>query len=126
MKTIEFYSEYLAVMDLTAEFYMQTMNTVFQQKLITQGRLKLRGKYAKLNDIKRTAFLAIECSKDDITGVGQTKSALELCKNLPDSMKHYLLAEDVGHYGLFNGSKFRKVVLPEIQAFTGNTKSLLH
>ncbi|HRE31408.1 MAG TPA: polyhydroxyalkanoate depolymerase, partial [Candidatus Berkiella sp.] len=108
LKTIKFYSEYLAVMDLTAEFYLQTMNTVFQEKLLQQGRIKLRGKYAHLKDIKHIALLAIEGGKDDITGVGQTKSALTLCKNVPDSMKHYYLAEDVGHYGLFNGSKFRK------------------
>jgi len=126
LKTIKFYSEYLATMDLTAEFYMQTMNTVFQEKLLQQGRIKLRGKYAQLKDIKRTALLAIEGGKDDITGVGQTKSALTLCKSLPDAMKHYFLAEDVGHYGLFNGSKFRKAILPEIRKFTSGTKPLMH
>lgn len=126
LKTIKFYSEYLATMDLTAEFYMQTMNTVFQEKLLQQGRIKLRGKYAQLKDIKRTALLAIEGGKDDITGVGQTKSALTLCKSLPDSMKHYYLAEDVGHYGLFNGSKFRKVIMPEIRKFTASATPKKH
>lgn len=126
LKTIKFYSEYFATMDLTAEFYMQTMNTVFQERLLLQGRIKLRGKYAELKDIKRTALLAIEGGKDDITGVGQTKSALTLCKNVPDSMKHYYLAQEVGHYGLFNGSNFRKVILPEIMQFTASTKSTAH
>lgn len=126
LKTIKFYSEYLATMDLTAEFYMQTMNTVFQEKLFLQGRIKLRGKYARLSDIKNTAILAVEGGKDDITGVGQTKSALTLCKNVPDHMKHYYLADDVGHYGLFNGSKFRKVILPEILKFTSSVKPSVH
>lgn len=126
LKTIKFYSEYFAVMDLTAEFYMQTMNNVFQEKLLGQGRIKLRGKYAHLKDIKHCAILAIEGGKDDITGVGQTKSALTLCKNVPDNMKHYFLAEEVGHYGLFNGSKFRKVILPEIMKFTSSIKKSVH
>ncbi|MFI4938702.1 MAG: polyhydroxyalkanoate depolymerase [Candidatus Berkiellales bacterium] len=118
LKIVNFYAEYFATMDLTAEFYMQTINTVFQQKLLTKGRFKTRGRYANLQDIKQTAILAIEGEKDDITGVGQTKSVLSLCKDLPDSMKKYFLAENVGHYGLFNGSKFRKVIVPEILKFT--------
>lgn len=125
-KTIKFYTEYFSVMDLTAEFYMQTMNTVFQEKLLVQGRLKYRGKYAQLLDIDKTALLAIEGGKDDITGIGQTKSVLELCKNLPDTMKKYVLAEEVGHYGLFNGSKFRKVILPEIRSFIKEHKPQAH
>jgi len=117
-KTIDFYLEYFATMDLTAEFYMQTINTVFQERLLTTGRFKSSGHHIRLQDIKNTAILAIEGELDDITGVGQTKSALKFCKNLPDSMKKYFLAEGVGHYGLFNGSKFRKFILPVIQQFT--------
>lgn len=118
LKIVKFYLEYFATMDLTAEFYMQTIHTVFQEKLLVKGRLKSRGHYAQLHDIKKTAILAIEGGKDDITGVGQTKSVLTLCKNLPDDMKKYVLAEEVGHYGLFNGSKFRNIILPEIREFT--------
>ncbi len=117
-KTIRFYSEYFATMDITAEFYLQTINTVFQQKLLTKGRYRSRGRDVRLQDIKNTAILAIEGGKDDITGVGQTKSVLNFCNNLPDDMKKYVLAEDVGHFGLFNGTKFRKIILPEIRAFT--------
>lgn len=117
LKTVNFYKEYFSVMDLTAEFYMQTINTVFHEKLLIKGRLKSRGRYAQLHDIRKTAILAIEGSEDDITGVGQTKSVLNLCQNLPDTMKRYLLAEGVGHYGLFNGSKFRKIIVPEIKQF---------
>lgn len=118
LKTIKFYTEYFSTMDLTAEFYMQTIDVVFQRKLLTKGRLKTRDRYVSLKDIEKTAILAIEGEKDDITGIGQTKSVLALCKNLKDSMKKYILAEDVGHYGLFNGSKFRNIILPEILKFT--------
>ncbi|MCW8398022.1 polyhydroxyalkanoate depolymerase [Legionella sp. PATHC038] len=117
-KIIKFYLEYFSTMDLTAEFYMQTINTVFQEKLLTTGRYKSRGHNVRLQDIKNTSILAIEGERDDITGVGQTKSVLSLCKNLPDSMKKYFLAEGVGHYGLFNGKKFRNIIIPEIKAFT--------
>ncbi|VVC75527.1 hypothetical protein AQUSIP_08170 [Aquicella siphonis] len=117
-KTVKFYLEYFSTMDLTAEFYMQTINTVFQERLLSTGRYKSRGHNVRLQDIRNTAILAIEGGRDDITGMGQTKSVLELCKSLPDSMKKYFLAETVGHYGLFSGSKFRKMIIPEIQAFT--------
>jgi poly(3-hydroxybutyrate) depolymerase len=125
-KTIEFYSEYLATMDLTAEFYMQTMDTVFQNKLLVDGRLKWKGRYAQLKDITKTAILAIEGENDDITGIGQTKSVLTLCENLPNTMKKYLLAENVGHYGLFNGSKFRSIISPQIVAFTNEFGTANH
>src|SRR5579885_469606 len=118
LKTVNFYLEYFSTMDLTAEFYMQTINTVFQEQLLTKGRFKSRGHNVRLQDIRNTAILAIEGERDDITGVGQTRSVLGFCNNLPDSMKKYFLAEGVGHYGLFNGSKFRKIIIPEIQSFT--------
>ena len=123
-KTVRFYSEYFATMDITAEFYLQTINSVFQQKLLTKGRYKSRGRDVRLQDIKNTAILAIEGGQDDITGVGQTKSILGFCDNLSDSMKKYVLADDVGHFGLFNGTKFRKIILPEIRAFTDEHNSL--
>lgn len=119
-KIIKFYLEYFSTMDLTAEFYMQTINTVFQEKLLTTGRYKSRGHNVRLQDIKDTAILAIEGERDDITGVGQTKSVISLCKNLPESKKKYFLAKDVGHYGLFNGKKFRTIILPELYSFTEN------
>lgn len=117
LKTVNFYLEYFSTMDITAEFYMQTINTVFQEKLLTTGRYKIHDTDVRVQDIAKTAILAIEGSRDDITGVGQTKSVLTLCKSLPESMKEYFLA-DTGHYGLFNGSKFRKTIVPEIHAFT--------
>jgi poly(3-hydroxybutyrate) depolymerase len=123
LKTIQFYLEYFATMDLTAEFYMQTMNTVFQQQLLVKGRYKSKGKEIRLQDIKNTSILVIEGERDDITGLGQTKSVVTLCKNLPDDMKKYFLAPGVGHYGLFNGSKFRNTIIPEINNFIKSQSS---
>jgi poly(3-hydroxybutyrate) depolymerase len=117
LKTIQFYLEYFSTMDLTAEFYMQTINTVFQKQLLVKGRYKSKGKDIRLHDIKNTSILIIEGERDDITGIGQTKSVINLCKNLPDKMKKYILAAGVGHYGLFNGNKFRSKIIPEINDF---------
>ncbi|KTC94534.1 polyhydroxyalkanoate depolymerase [Legionella erythra] len=117
-KIIEFYMEYFATMDLTAEFYMQTIHTVFQESLLVKGRYKSKGQTIRLQDIKKTAILVIEGEHDDITGLGQTRAVIDLCKNLPDSMKEYFLAMGVGHYGLFNGRKFSHIILPEIKKFT--------
>jgi poly(3-hydroxybutyrate) depolymerase len=118
LKTIQFYLEYFSTMDLTAEFYMQTINTVFQAQLLVKGRYKSKGKDIRLHDIKKTAILVIEGESDDITGLGQTRSVITLCKNLSDDMKQFHLAPGVGHYGLFNGSKFRSKIIPEINTFT--------
>lgn len=121
-KTIRFYLEYFATMDLTAEFYMQTINTVFQQNLLVKGHYKSKGREIRLQDIKNTSILIIEGEKDDITGIGQTKSVMTLCINLPDSKKMYHLAKGVGHYGLFNGSRFRQDIIPIMNAFVENQK----
>lgn len=118
LKTIQFYLEYFSTMDLTAEFYMQTINTVFQEQLLVHGHYLSRGREVRLQDIKGTSILVIEGEKDDITGLGQTKSVLSLCTNLPDTMKQYKLVSGVGHYGLFSGSKFRNLIVPEINQFT--------
>ena len=117
-KITRFYREYLSVMDITAEFYTQTISIVFQEKLLPKGKLTWRGLHVCPQDITNTAVLAIEGARDDITGVGQTKAVLDLCANLPASKKAYHLQEDVGHYGLFNGEKFRNRILPLIREFT--------
>ncbi|PWY56705.1 polyhydroxyalkanoate depolymerase [Legionella qingyii] len=124
-KTIRFYLEYFSTMDLTAEFYMQTINTVFQEQLLAKGHYKSRGKNIRLQDIKNTSILIIEGEHDDITGLGQTKSVINLCKNLSESKKKYYLAKEVGHYGLFNGSKFRKKIIPEINSFIQKQSGLV-
>jgi poly(3-hydroxybutyrate) depolymerase len=113
----EFYDEYLAVMDLAAEYYMQTVETVFVRHALPKGEMTHRGKLVDLKAIRNSGLLAVEGEKDDISGVGQTYAAIELCANIPESRKHYHLAKGVGHYGVFNGSRFRKEIAPRIREF---------
>ncbi len=113
----EFYDEYLAVMDLTAEFYLQTVDTVFVEHLLPKGEMLHRGEPVDLTAIRRCAIMAVEGEKDDISGVGQTLAALELTPNLSSDKKLYHLQKGVGHYGVFNGSRFRKEIAPRIAAF---------
>ncbi|MGP0091861.1 MAG: polyhydroxyalkanoate depolymerase [Xanthobacteraceae bacterium] len=113
----EFYDEYLAVMDLTAEFYLQTVDTVFVKHGLPKGEMLHRGQRVDPAQIRRTALMTVEGEKDDISGVGQTEAAHRLCVNIPAERKaHYLIA-GVGHYGVFNGSRFRSDTAPRISAF---------
>ncbi len=113
----EFYDEYLAVMDLTAEFYLQTVETVFVSHRLPKGTMRHGREPVDLAAIRRCAILAVEGEKDDISGIGQTLAALDLTPNLPDARKAYHLQEGVGHYGVFNGSRYRSVIAPRIAAF---------
>jgi poly(3-hydroxybutyrate) depolymerase len=113
----EFYDEYLAVMDLTAEFYLQTVQTVFVDHALPQGQMMHGEARIDLGAIRRCAILAVEGENDDISGVGQTKAALDLTPNLPPERKAYHLQERVGHYGVFNGSRFRSTIAPRIAGF---------
>src|SRR5262245_39101476 len=115
--TREFYDEYLSVCDMTAEFYLQTVDVVFQRHLLPKGELKHRGKPVDPKAIKDTPLLAIEGERDDISGIGQTKAALDLATGLAASKKQYLLAKDVGHYGIFNGRKWREKIAPVVEKF---------
>lgn len=115
--TKDFYEEYRSVCDMTAEFYLQTVEEVFQKHSIPNGTFEHRGKIVDLGKIDRTAILAVEGERDDISGIGQTKAALDLATGLPDSKKHYYLAEGAGHYGIFNGSRWRDKVAPVAEAF---------
>ncbi|WP_442754819.1 polyhydroxyalkanoate depolymerase [Methylocystis sp. JAN1] len=114
----DFYDEYLAVMDLTAEFYLQTVERVFIRHEVPLGLLRHRGELIDLKKIRRTALLTVEGEKDDISGVGQTLAAQELCAGIPAARKAHHLQEGVGHYGVFNGSRFRRDIAPRIVAFT--------
>ena len=113
----EFYDEYLAVMDLTAEFYLQTVDTVFVQHLMPRGLMTHRGQPVDLGAICRPALMTIEGEKDDITGTGQCRAALDLCVNVPAANKAHFECPRVGHYGVFNGSRFRKEIAPRILSF---------
>lgn len=115
--TKDFYDEYRAVCDMTAEFYLQTVAEVFQEHSIPNGTFVHRGKVVDLAAITDTALLAIEGERDDISGIGQTKAALKLATGLSDKKKHYHLAEGAGHYGIFNGSKWRDRIAPVVEDF---------
>jgi len=113
--TKAFYDEYRAVCDMTAEYYLQTVEHVFQKHSLPKGEFVHRGERIDLGAIRDTALLAVEGERDDISGIGQTKAALHLANNLPEDRKRYLLAENVGHYGIFNGSKWRKRIAPVVE-----------
>ncbi|OYW47014.1 MAG: polyhydroxyalkanoate depolymerase [Sphingomonadales bacterium 32-68-7] len=109
-----FYDEYLSVCDITAEFYLETIEEVFQKHSLPKGEFNHRGKLIDPHAIRDTALLAIEGERDDISGIGQTRAALDLATDLPADKKKYLLAVEVGHYGIFNGSKWRTRIAPVV------------
>jgi poly(3-hydroxybutyrate) depolymerase len=113
----EFYDEYMAVMDLTAEYYLQTVESVFVKHELPKGEMMHRDKPVDLLAIRRCAIMAVEGEKDDISGVGQTLAALQLTPNLPTDKKTYYLQLGVGHYGVFNGSRFKSEIAPRIADF---------
>ncbi|CCM77873.1 polyhydroxyalkanoate depolymerase [Rhizobium mesoamericanum] len=113
----DFYDEYLAVMDLTAEFYLQTVDQVFIKHALPKGELLHRGKLVDPAAIRNVALLTVEGENDDISGVGQTKAAQTICVNIPENMRMHYLQPDVGHYGVFNGSRFRREIAPRIVSF---------
>jgi poly(3-hydroxybutyrate) depolymerase len=129
----EFYDEYLAVMDLAAEYYLQTIDQVFVKHQLARGEMFHRGQLIDLTAIRRTALMTIEGEKDDITGLGQCEAALHLCTNLPRSKKRHYTQLGVGHYGIFNGSRYRHEIVPRVVGFMadhdvrgGNLKWLMH
>jgi poly(3-hydroxybutyrate) depolymerase len=113
--TMKFYEEYRSVCDMTAEFYLQTIDVVFQSHALPKGEMMHRGQRVDPGAITDIGILAIEGERDDISGIGQTKAALTIATNLPDTHKQYHLAEGVGHYGIFNGSKWRTRIAPVLE-----------
>ncbi|ADP69532.1 polyhydroxyalkanoate depolymerase, intracellular [Rhodomicrobium vannielii ATCC 17100] len=113
----EFYDEYLAVMDLAAEYYIQTIDHVFVKHLLPKGEMRHRGHAVNLSAIRRVALMTIEGEKDDITGHGQTEAAVHLCTGLSDAKKLHYTQPGVGHYGIFNGSRYRTEVVPRVMSF---------
>ncbi|WP_084582153.1 polyhydroxyalkanoate depolymerase [Sphingomonas azotifigens] len=113
--TMKFYEEYRSVCDMTAEFYLQTISTVFQTHALPKGEMLHRGRKVDPGAIKDIGILAIEGERDDISGIGQTKAALTVATNLPEAFKQYHMAEGVGHYGIFNGSKWRNRIAPVVE-----------
>jgi poly(3-hydroxybutyrate) depolymerase len=113
----EFYDEYLAVMDLTAEFYLQTVDTVFVKQALPKGRMSHRGVPVDPAAIRNVALFTVEGENDDISGLGQTEAAQDLCVNIPAERKAHYMQPAVGHYGVFNGSRFRAEIVPRIVDF---------
>ena len=113
----EFYDEYLAVMDLCADFYLQTIDTVFVRHALPKGDMTHRGRPVRPDQIRRPAMMTIEGEKDDITGIGQCAAAHDLAINIPDAKRDHYVCPGVGHYGVFNGSRFRSQIAPRIARF---------
>jgi poly(3-hydroxybutyrate) depolymerase len=111
----DFYEEYRSVCDMTAEFYLETVDRVFQRHLLPKGEMIHRGALVDPAALRDVALLAIEGERDDISGIGQTKAALDISSALPAKLKRYHLAKGVGHYGIFNGSKWRDRIAPIVE-----------
>lgn len=114
-KIKDFYAEYFAVLDMTAEFYLETVDRVFQRTLLAKGELMHRGRVVDCGAIRRTALLTVEGERDDVCAVGQTAAAHSLCTSLRPHFKRHHLQPGVGHYGVFSGSKWEKQVYPQVR-----------
>jgi poly(3-hydroxybutyrate) depolymerase len=115
--TMAFYDEYCAVLDLPAEFYLETVDRVFQRFLLPKGELEVRGRRVELGAIRTTALLTIEGARDDICGLGQTMVAQDLCSGIPRKRRRHHLQAGVGHYGVFSGSAWERQICPVIDNF---------
>jgi len=113
----KFYDEYLAVMDMPADFYLQTVAAVFKNHALPKGVLVYRGERVEPAAIEKTALLTIEGELDDISAAGQTAAAHGLCKNIPAEKKIRHLQMNVGHYGIFNGRRWRDEIMPRVRDF---------
>ncbi len=113
----KFYDEYLSVMDMTAEFYLDTIKRVFQDHDLPDGNFSWRGRKVDPAAITKTALMTVEGENDDISGIGQTQAAHDLCPNIPDDMQLDYIQPNVGHYGVFNGSRWRNEIQPKVAKF---------
>jgi poly(3-hydroxybutyrate) depolymerase len=112
-----FYNEYNAVLDMPAEYYLDTVKTVFQEFALPRGRMRVRDELVRPQAIREAALLTIEGELDDISGNGQTEAAHALCLNIPRERRAHFVAPGVGHYGIFSGRRWREVVFPEVREF---------
>lgn len=113
----QFYNEYLAVMDMPAEFYLDTIRHVFIEHALPQGTMTYLGQEVDCSAVSKVALFTIEGEKDDITGAGQTEAAHAILSSIPDNMKQHYTQPEVGHYGVFNGRRFRQEIGPRIKQF---------
>jgi poly(3-hydroxybutyrate) depolymerase len=122
----EFYDEYLAVMDLTAEYYLQTVDTVFVKHALPKGEMTHRGKPVDPTKIVNVSLMTVEGEKDDISGLGQTEATHGLCSSLADDRRVHYVQPGVGHYGVFNGSRFKSEIVPRICDFMASASHARH
>jgi poly(3-hydroxybutyrate) depolymerase len=117
----QFYDEYNAVLDLSADYYLQTISTVFQKHLLPLGQweVEFEGKkhLVRPQDIKNIALLTVEGELDDISGSGQTQAAHTLCTGIPKNKQEHVTAEGAGHYGIFSGRRWREIIYPKVREF---------
>jgi poly(3-hydroxybutyrate) depolymerase len=118
----KFYDEYNAVLDMDADYYLETIKTVFQDFSLVKGTWEVKSPEGKQQlvrpqDIKTTALLTVEGELDDISGSGQTRAAQDLCSSIPAADKQHLEVEGAGHYGIFSGRRWREMVYPQVKAF---------
>jgi polyhydroxyalkanoate depolymerase len=111
----KFYDEYFAVLDIPAEFYIETVRLVFQEALLAKGQLTHRGRLVDPSLIRKTALLTVEGERDDVCALGQTSAAHELCTGLKPYMKRHHLQTGVGHYGLFSGKRWETQIYPIVR-----------
>ncbi len=121
----EFYDEYLSVLDLTEEFYLETIDVVFQRYLLPKGALMHAGRRVDLTAITDTALMTVEGERDDISGVGQTQAAHALCVNIPEVQRELYVQPGVGHYGVFNGRRFIQEIYPRVRDFIARREASL-
>ncbi len=117
-----FYEEYLAVMDLSAEFYLQTVRSVFQEHALPEGTMTHRGRRIDCRRIRKTALMTVEGERDDICGLGQTEAAHDLCSRIPIDDHYHYVQPGVGHYGVFNGTRWRTEIQPRIRDMIRTTR----
>ncbi len=113
----KFYDEYNAVLDMPAEYYLETIKTVFQDHALPEGTWDVEGKRVRPQDISNVALFTIEGELDDISGSGQTRAAHDLCASIPKDMKQHYTAPKCGHYGIFSGRRWREMIAPRITEF---------
>jgi poly(3-hydroxybutyrate) depolymerase len=112
-----FYDEYNAVLDMPAEYYLDTIRVVFQQHLLPKGEWDVAGERVRPHDIQGVALMTIEGELDDISGIGQTRAAHRLCTGVPESMREHYEVPGAGHYGIFSGRRWRETVYPKLREF---------
>jgi polyhydroxyalkanoate depolymerase len=121
-----FYDEYFAVLDLDADFYLETVRLFFQEDALARGTLTFRGRPVRPAAIKHTMLLTVEGENDDICGIGQTLAAHELCSGLRPHLKRHYLQAGVGHFGVFSGSRWNKQIYPVLRSVIASNDQAQH